>query len=112
VPGFKLLVAGLSPLRPRFAAGSLHVGFVVDKVSLGQVFSEFFGFLCQHIIPLLLHTHLSPRHEVCDSSHHAAHYHTLGPKLGASSLIRHLAGTEERRRIKSEEDWGVAGRMG
>jgi hypothetical protein len=24
-----------------------HVGFVVDKVALGQVFSEFFGFSCQ-----------------------------------------------------------------
>jgi hypothetical protein len=30
---------------------SLHVGFVVDKVVLGQVFSEFFGFPCQYIIP-------------------------------------------------------------
>jgi hypothetical protein len=24
-----------------------HVGFVVDKAALGQVFSEYFGFLCQ-----------------------------------------------------------------
>jgi hypothetical protein len=24
-----------------------HVGFVVDKVALGQVFSEYFGFPCQ-----------------------------------------------------------------
>jgi hypothetical protein len=24
-----------------------HVGFVVDKVGLGQVFSEYFGFPCQ-----------------------------------------------------------------
>jgi hypothetical protein len=24
-----------------------HVGFVVDKVALGQVFSEYFGFTCQ-----------------------------------------------------------------
>jgi hypothetical protein len=38
------LVAGLSPRRPGFAPGSIHVGFVVDKVALGQVFSEFFGF--------------------------------------------------------------------
>jgi hypothetical protein len=27
---------------------------------------------------------------VCDSSDQAAHYHTVGPKLGASSLTRHL----------------------
>jgi len=34
----------------------------------------------------LLHTHLSPPHEVCDSPDQAAHYHTLGSKFGASSL--------------------------
>jgi hypothetical protein len=26
------------------------VGFVVDKVALGQVFSEYFGFLCSTLI--------------------------------------------------------------
>jgi hypothetical protein len=31
VPWLKRLVAGLSPWRP----GSIHVGFVVDKVALG-----------------------------------------------------------------------------
>jgi hypothetical protein len=30
-----------------FKPGSGHVGFVVDKVALGQVFSEYFGFPCQ-----------------------------------------------------------------
>jgi hypothetical protein len=29
------LVASLSPRRPRFTPGPLHVGFVVDKVALG-----------------------------------------------------------------------------
>jgi hypothetical protein len=38
VPLLRSLVAGLSPWRPRFAPGSIHVGFVVDKVALGQVF--------------------------------------------------------------------------
>jgi hypothetical protein len=42
-------------------------------------------FLLLFIIPPLLHTHLSPLHEMCNSSDQAAHYHTLGPKLGASS---------------------------
>jgi hypothetical protein len=32
------LVADLSTRRPGFDAGSFHVGFVVDKVALGQVF--------------------------------------------------------------------------
>jgi hypothetical protein len=37
VPWLKWLVAVLSPSRPGFAPGSVHVGFVVDKVVLGQV---------------------------------------------------------------------------
>jgi hypothetical protein len=30
-----------------FAISTGYVGFVVDKVALGQVFSEYFGFPCQ-----------------------------------------------------------------
>jgi hypothetical protein len=33
------------------------MGFLVDKVALGQVFSEYFGFSCQFSFHLLLHTH-------------------------------------------------------
>jgi hypothetical protein len=35
------------PRRPGFDPRSCHVEFVVDKVALGQVFSEYFGFPCQ-----------------------------------------------------------------
>jgi hypothetical protein len=42
------LGAGFPPRRPGFAYGQ-HVGFVVDKTALGQVFSEYFGFPCQSI---------------------------------------------------------------
>ena len=38
VSWLRRLVAGLSPRRPGFDPGSVHVGFVVDKVALGQVF--------------------------------------------------------------------------
>jgi hypothetical protein len=35
-----------------------QVGFVVDKVASGQVFSEYFGFLCQNrSFHQLLHPH-------------------------------------------------------
>jgi hypothetical protein len=34
--------------------GSGHVGFVVDKAALMQVFSEYFGFLCQAFHRLLI----------------------------------------------------------
>jgi hypothetical protein len=47
MPWHRSLVAGLSPRRPVFAPGTIHVGFVVDKVALGQVPPpppEFFGF--------------------------------------------------------------------
>jgi hypothetical protein len=33
--------------RPGFDPRSGRVGFVVDKVALGKVFSEYFGFPCQ-----------------------------------------------------------------
>jgi hypothetical protein len=35
----RLVAAGFSPRRPGFAPRSVHVGLVVDRVALGQVFS-------------------------------------------------------------------------
>jgi hypothetical protein len=37
VPWLRRLAAGLPPRRPGFDPGLVHVGFVVDKVALGQV---------------------------------------------------------------------------
>jgi hypothetical protein len=37
-----------------------EVGFVVDKVVLEQVFSEYFGFPCQSSFHQLLHPHNHP----------------------------------------------------
>jgi hypothetical protein len=36
------------------------MGFVVDKVALGQVFSEYFGFPCQSAFHQILHHHNHP----------------------------------------------------
>jgi hypothetical protein len=36
------------------------VGFVVDKVALGRVFSEYFGFNCQSSFHQILHHHNHP----------------------------------------------------
>jgi hypothetical protein len=44
----------------RVRARSGHVGSVVDKVALGQVFSEYFGSLCQSPFHQILH-HDHPR---------------------------------------------------
>jgi hypothetical protein len=60
----------------------------------GVVFLRVLPFPPLITIPPLLHTHLSPPHAVCDSPDQAEHYHTLGPKLRASSLTRHLPGLE------------------
>jgi hypothetical protein len=51
------IVAGFPPRRPGFEPRSGHAGFVVDKVALRQVFSEYFGLLCQFSFHRLLHTH-------------------------------------------------------
>jgi hypothetical protein len=48
------LDAGFPPRRPGFPYGH-HVGFVVDKAALGQVFSEYFGFPCQSFHRFLHH---------------------------------------------------------
>jgi hypothetical protein len=39
---------------------SSHVGFVVDEVALGQVFSENFGFPCQSSFHQILYPHNHP----------------------------------------------------
>jgi hypothetical protein len=44
VPYLRPLVAGFPPRRLGFEPRSLHVGFVMEKVTLEQVFSEYFGF--------------------------------------------------------------------
>jgi hypothetical protein len=41
------------------AAARVQVGFVVDKVASGQVFSEYFGFPC-HSFQKILHPHNHP----------------------------------------------------
>jgi hypothetical protein len=53
-PELRRLVAGFPPWRPRFESRSAHVGFVVEKVALGQVLSEYFGF---HFHKLLHNRH-------------------------------------------------------
>jgi hypothetical protein len=60
-PGGRAIAQAVSrcfpPRRPGFDPGSGQVGFVVDKVALGLVFSEYFGFPCQSSFHQLLHNH-------------------------------------------------------
>jgi hypothetical protein len=55
VPWLRRFVAGLPPQRPEFDPGSVHVGFVVDKVTLGQVFPPSTSVSPVNFIPSVLH---------------------------------------------------------
>jgi hypothetical protein len=55
------LVAGLSSQRPGFMPVSVHVGFVVDKMALGQVYLPTSLVPPVSIIPSVLNTHISSR---------------------------------------------------
>jgi hypothetical protein len=56
VPQLRRLVAGFPPQRSGFETMSSHVGFMVDKVAMRQVFSEYFGLPYHFSFHLLLHT--------------------------------------------------------
>jgi hypothetical protein len=56
VPWLRLLVTSRSPCRPEFNPRSAHVGFVVAKVALEQVFSVYCSFPCQHHFTNAAHT--------------------------------------------------------
>jgi hypothetical protein len=55
VPWLRRLVAGLTPRRLGLDPGSVHVGFVLDKVALGQVFPRVLRFSSISFIPPVLH---------------------------------------------------------
>jgi hypothetical protein len=55
------------------------VGFVVDKVALGQVFSEYFGFPCQSSFDQLLHNHPHLSSWVCTIGQKWPQYQGFSP---------------------------------
>jgi hypothetical protein len=55
LPWLRRSVVGLSPQRPGFDSGSVHVEFVMDKVALGQVFLRVLRFSPANFIPPVLH---------------------------------------------------------
>jgi hypothetical protein len=61
-PWLRWLVADQSPRSPGFAPDSTHMGFVVDKVALGQIFLRVLRvFSCQYHSTVVIHTHISSR---------------------------------------------------
>jgi hypothetical protein len=78
-------------------------GICGGQSGTGAGFSSSSSVFPASIIPPLLHIQLSPPHEVCDSSDQAAHYHHLGPKLGASFLTRHFGWKQNEKESKSND---------
>jgi hypothetical protein len=57
VSQLRRLAPGLLPRRPWFETRSNDMGFVVDKLALGQVLSQYFCLPCQFSFRRLLQTH-------------------------------------------------------
>jgi hypothetical protein len=74
-------------------------GICGGQSGTGAGFLQVLRYSAANIIPPLLHIHLSPPHEVCDSSEQAAHCHHLGPKLEALFLTRHF-GWNQNKKVK------------
>jgi hypothetical protein len=55
LPGLRRLVVVLSPRRPEFDPGSVQLGFVVDKVTLGQDFLRELRFFPVNFNPPVFH---------------------------------------------------------
>jgi hypothetical protein len=98
VPWLQTLVAVLSPRRAGFAPGSIHE-ICGEQSGTGAGFLRVLLFSPANIIPTLFHIHLSPPHQVSDSSDQAANYHHLGPKLGASFLTQNF-GWKQNKKVK------------
>jgi hypothetical protein len=58
MPWLRWLVIRLALLKPGFTLRSIHVGFVVEKVALGQVFIRVLWFSPFNIIPPRLNNHI------------------------------------------------------
>lgn len=58
-PLLRRFVAGFSPRRPGLSPRLVHMGFVVEKVAVGQVFLRVLRFFPVIVILLLLHIHSS-----------------------------------------------------
>jgi hypothetical protein len=57
VPYLRWLLGNFSLRRPEFDPRLGNVGFVVNRVAMGRVFFEYFGFPCQFSFHRLLHIH-------------------------------------------------------
>jgi hypothetical protein len=96
MPWLKRLVAGLSLRRP----GLIHVGFVVDKVALGQVSLRVLRFF----LPIsFYHCSIFTYHHPMRCAIALTKQHHLGPKLGALFLTQHFDWKQNKKVKKYKE---------
>jgi hypothetical protein len=62
-----------------------------DKVARGQIFSEYFGFLCQFLFHRLLNTH-----------HHHHHHHHHHLSSGAGKIGQLVADSPHSKKLKKK----------
>jgi hypothetical protein len=91
VPYLRRLVAGFPLRRPGFEPVLGNVKFVVEKVALQQVFSEYFCFPCQFAFHRLLHNH----------HHLSSGVGTVGQTVTAVPIVLDLTPREKKSLQKS-----------
>jgi hypothetical protein len=84
VPWLRRLAAGLPPRRPGFDPGSVNVEFVVDKVALGQVFTEYFGFP----LSISFHRFSITRKRTNNNNHHRHLHHRVAQEASRLRCVR------------------------
>jgi hypothetical protein len=103
MPWLRLLVAGLSPQRPEFAPGSVHVGFVMDTVALGQAFLLIIQFPPhQYYSTMAVRTHVLSRGWTICLLVATVQRHSLTP----SALTRSPFINSILRVIVNKQNWG------
>jgi hypothetical protein len=80
VPWLRRLVAGLSPRGPCSIPGSVHVGFLVEKVALGQVFPP-----STSVFPCQFHSTDAPLRGKTEKPNHLRH---KGCTLSLKAAVR------------------------
>ena len=106
MPWVRRLIAGLSPRRLGFDPGSVHVGFVVDEVALGQVFPRVLRFYPVNFIPPVLH-YLEKWKQNLIIFITGLHNKPLGWGASVASAAGPFTTTQKKRRkwVLDDENW-------
>jgi hypothetical protein len=102
LPSLRRLVAGFSPCRPVFDPRPINVRFVVDKITMGQVFLQVLRFSPVSIIPPTLHTNLHP-HLALTRQTNVRSLGTFNERCSFGNLHRPVANSSKSWDVQSGE---------